>query len=260
MSTFKTLGIPYPSSISVDQHTASIGASGTLREWEARLPVSPNASSYERSEALRVIQAGLLTGRLGPPPTSPSADTTGELPAYSDISHTPGSVVSEYDLIPAIVGNLGPTGTSCVVLIPSDERSLAAVERPSWDTGTGAADEEEVLSFATTPKEQKKVLRLHAGGGYTWDRISQPKFQSNIQRDVQQALYHRKSPRSRASRVGADKRCAGYSVGEKGADRGALEPAVLVWAEEELVLKNISPMGLYETRSGRAVVVQVLWK
>lgn len=43
-------------------------------------------------------------------------------------------------------------------------------------------------------------------------------------------------------------------------NRGALEPAVLVWAEEELVLKNISPMGLYETRSGRAVVVQVLWK
>lgn len=208
MSTFKTLGIPYPASLSVDQHTASIGASGTLREWEARLPVSPDTSSYERCEALRVIQAGLLTGSLGPPPTSSSAGITGELPAYSDISHTPGSVVSEYDLIPAIVGNLGPTGTSCVVLIPSDERSLAAVERPSWDTGTGATDEEEVLSFVTTPKEQKKVLRLPAGGGCTWDRISQSKFQSNIQQDVQQALYHRKSPRSRASRVGTDKCCA----------------------------------------------------
>lgn len=150
---------------------------------------------------------------------------------------------------------------SYAILIPSDERSLAAVERPSWDTGTGAAEDEEVLSFATVPKEQKKVLRLPSGGGYTWDCISQATFQSNIQRDVQQALYHREPPGSCTLRVGANEYCGtGYSVGEKGVVRGAFKPVVSLWAEEELVLKNISPMGLYETKSGRAVVVQVVWK
>lgn len=116
-------------------------------------------------------------------------EALGELPAYSEIS-PPSSVASEYELIPAIMRNLSPNGLSYVILVPSDELSLAAVERPSWDTGIGATDEEEVLSFATTPKKQKKVLRLR---GFTWDRISQPSFQSNVLRDLQQALYHGKS-------------------------------------------------------------------
>lgn len=192
-STFRTLGIPYPFSPSINQYTASIGASGTLREWEARLPTSSDAtSSSEQYEALRAIQAGLLTGRTRAPLPPPNkAETSDELPAYSDIS---GTVASEHDLIPAIVQNLDPNGVGYVVLIPSDERSLVAIERPSWDVGTGAANDEEVLSFSTTPREQKKVLRLSAGGGYTWDRISQPEFQSGVRRDLQQALYHSKFP------------------------------------------------------------------
>lgn len=256
MSTFKALGIPYPSSLAVDQHTASIGASGTLREWEARL-TSPDVTS-ERSEALRVIESGLLTGRPGPPLPLPlpsaNIEAFGELPAYSEIS-PPSSVTNEHELIPAIMRNLGPNGLSYVILVPSDELPAAA-ERPSWDTG--ATDEEEVLSFATTPKKHKKVLRLN---GFTWDRISQPSFQSNVLRDLQQALYHGKSPcLSLHQGAGANKRCnTEYSIGKKESDHGALKPAVSVSTEEELVLKNISPMGLYETRSGRAVVVQV-WK
>lgn len=261
MSTFKALGIPYPSSLAVDQHTASIGASGTLREWEARLLNSPDVTSSERSEALRVIESGLLTGRPGLPLPLPlpsaSVEAFGELPAYSDIS-PPSSVTNEHELIQAIMRNLGPNGLSYVILVPSDELPLAAVERPSWDTGAGATDDEEVLSFATTPKKQKKVLRLN---GFTWDRISQPSFQSNVLRDLQQALYHGISPcLSLYQGAGADKRCnTEYSIGKKESDHGALKPAVSVSTEEELVLKNISPMGLYETRSGRAVVIQV-WK
>lgn len=123
------------------------------------------------------------------------AEAFGELPAYSDIS-PPRSVTSKHELIPAIVQNLGSNGMSYVILIPSDELSLAAVERPSWDTGTGATDEEEVLSFAAIPKEQKKVLRLPTGGGFTWDHISQSSFRSNVLQDLQQALYHGKSPGS----------------------------------------------------------------
>lgn len=182
------------------------------------------------------------------------AEAFGELPAYSDIS-PPKSVASKHELIPAIMQNLGSNGMSYVILIPSDELSLAAIERPSWDTGTGATDEEEVLSFATIPKEQKKVLRLPTGGGFTWDHISQPPFRSNVLQDLQQALNHGKSSRSLHQWLGLGLiKCA---VGEKGTGRGASRPEVSVWAEKELVLKNISPMGLYETRSGRAVVVQV---
>lgn len=196
-----------------------------------------------------------MTGRPGPTlPSASAAEAFGELPAYSDIS-PPSSVSSKHELIPAIVRNLGLNGTGYVILIPSDELSLAAVERPSWDTGTGATDEEEVLSFASIPKEQKKVLRLPTGGVFTWDHISQPSFRSNVLQDLQQALYHCKSSGSANQGLGLGaERCP---VGEKGTDHGASKPEVLVWAEKELVLKNISPMGLYETRSGRAVVVQI---
>lgn len=51
-----------------------------------------------------------------------------------------------------------------------------------------------------------------------------------------------------------------YEKKEKeGIDYDALESPAVVWVEDEMVLKNISPMGLYETRSGRALVVQI-WK
>lgn len=42
---------------------------------------------------------------------------------------------------------------------------------------------------------------------------------------------------------------------KKEAENGAPETTVSVWADDELVLKNISSMGLYETRRGRAIVV-----
>lgn len=130
-----------------------------------------------------------MTGRPEPSPPI-SVDTFGGLPAYSDISPPTGEVANKYEIIPTILRNLAPRGMSIVVLIPSDVLSLAAIERPSWDTSTstGAANDEEVLSFPETPQKMKKVLRLPAGGDYTWDHVFGDEFQLEIREDLVEAL------------------------------------------------------------------------
>lgn len=81
---------------------------------------------------------------------------------------------------------------SMVVLVPSDVRTLAPVERPSWDTGTGAAEEEEVLSFVGTPALDKKVLRLPRE--YTLKYIREHGVEGEIQMLLEDHLRNGRLP------------------------------------------------------------------
>lgn len=137
---------------------------------------------------MRIIERGLLTGRPEPPSPPLDVEVSDELPSYSDIRPRTDKIAGKYDLIPAILRSLAPNGMTRVVLIPSDVYSLAAVERPSWDMGTGANDEEEVLSFPEVHRERKRVLRLPTGGGYTCDRVFGGEFKSGLKEDLSEVL------------------------------------------------------------------------